>query len=1246
MKKAVKVISVNKIKSKTKKNIRYVIHLSDIHIRKDDRHEEYREVFNRLFKQLGDLNLTAENSVIVITGDIVHDKANLTGPSVNLVKDFFLGLSEITNIFYIVGNHDVNPNNEIEVDSVSPIVSKAFKSKHKIYYLEKGIYDYNNLRFGVTGMEDNEVLRCRKSKGKVRLGLYHGTISDSSTDIGYKFRHQKFRAGDFMKTYDYTLLGDIHKHQSYKNSDGKNIAWYAGSLIQQNVGEDLLEHGFVLLDIGKKTKKNWKHYRVKNDYGILKVNVDPNGKLDIREKDLLEAPKFLKLHVTNKSKDMDSVERVFEKFKSHGKHLIERTWDNTVEKINIKKEGNDDNLNLNDKNEILKYLDKKLDRHVDGDEMLKKRLLTKLNKMLEDIMKKVRKENHFIKLKKMTFSNLFRYGEDNEVNFENFNGIIGLSGENNVGKSALIDIIFYAIFGRLNRSGSLIDYLNINKKDFETEITLDVNNKEYKIKRSGKRTIRMNGKPDTVRSPKVYFYENGKNISKSGLKKTDKFIEEKICDPEDLLRSSVILQNDKFNFLKAKEREQIEYICEITGLNNLQGILDMSVKKVRQLKSQTTKKYKEVEKEGELYEIVDIYKLKKHVNDLLSTTEEELIKNKDDKDILLGDLTRTTEKITENRTKLSFFEDDLIDQPVESMIELKNNLKKNNKLKVNLEKDIRKITDERKLLVKELKKIKKPKTQLKKFNKEKEIRLKNETDLLGKLLRKINQVTIKMDEKKLIKDELKVEKDGKKLETKNTKLSKEIVKLNSILGGDKLEVDMDIYEKYKKTVNLVDETRLKIGKNSKELVNLNKKLEKFVDYEYDDKCKYCMKNTLTVQKTHILDQIGEIESDTKKLKKELNKLKKYLKSNDGIVEEYERMVKQEELISETRLKLGEKECMKQKLNLEILKLENKRKELKEERDKLLIMEENKKLEKKIKKKEILITEIKLEECEEYKKYEEIRGEIDDVDERTGDKEEELEEIEEKLETIETKMERREKNKKTEEKINELRRELELCVSEKEGCERKYKEEEDLEKLLRSKYNELLIKNVKIGKLKEEIDNSEKDRIDYEILTKLMKGRERTKDDVDGGIVYDILEDDILPILNKIVNNLTHNIGESSVNIYLEDGKIRITRENGTIISMNGGFVNHTLNLVFRLAFSIMSKRVSTNFVIVDEAFDACSISNRMRVIGLIGEMCRRVCYALVITHDIGVKGLWVNSLNIMGRDRVENGVKVRYSVIS
>src|SRR5947208_990519 len=72
----IKIAPIGFVKLKdegNKREIKYIYHLSDIHIRNNQRHVEYNEVFERTYKklrfQIGD---DKKHSLIVVTGDIVH----------------------------------------------------------------------------------------------------------------------------------------------------------------------------------------------------------------------------------------------------------------------------------------------------------------------------------------------------------------------------------------------------------------------------------------------------------------------------------------------------------------------------------------------------------------------------------------------------------------------------------------------------------------------------------------------------------------------------------------------------------------------------------------------------------------------------------------------------------------------------------------------------------------------------------------------------------------------------------------------------------------------------------------------------------------------------------------------------------------------------------------------------------------------------------------------------------------------
>ena len=69
--------------------------------------------------------------------------------------------------------------------------------------------------------------------------------------------------------FDMVMLGDIHKRQTL----GRSTIAYAGSMIQQNHGESLDKHGYLLQDVDSST---FEEFEIPNDYGFYTLDVD-NG---------------------------------------------------------------------------------------------------------------------------------------------------------------------------------------------------------------------------------------------------------------------------------------------------------------------------------------------------------------------------------------------------------------------------------------------------------------------------------------------------------------------------------------------------------------------------------------------------------------------------------------------------------------------------------------------------------------------------------------------------------------------------------------------------------------------------------------------------------------------------------------------------------------------------------------------------------------------------------------------------------
>ena len=249
--------------------MKFIYHISDIHIRNQERHEEYRHVFNNLRNEI---KKDSNEKIIVITGDVFHEKCNLSPESIILFKEFISRLNKLGTIIIIDGNHDVNINNDKRKSGICASL-KRLNTSGTIHYLNQDNLSVkiDNINFILTVM-DKQVLKIEnKKEDEIYIGLYHGTLYKSKIDNGYEIDNEKYiKAGDF-KEYNLVMLGDIHKHQ-YMNKE-KTIA-YASSLIQQSYGESVDKHGIIKWDI---EKKEGEFIEIHNEIAYVKCNLTKEG---------------------------------------------------------------------------------------------------------------------------------------------------------------------------------------------------------------------------------------------------------------------------------------------------------------------------------------------------------------------------------------------------------------------------------------------------------------------------------------------------------------------------------------------------------------------------------------------------------------------------------------------------------------------------------------------------------------------------------------------------------------------------------------------------------------------------------------------------------------------------------------------------------------------------------------------------------------------------------------------------------
>ena len=225
--------------------LKSIVHIADTHIRLFRRHEEYEAAFETLYADIRRKNL--RDFIIVLAGDIVHAKTDMSPEMVEVTSRFLSNIANIAPTILIAGNHDCNLANTNRLDSLTPIVnSLQHPDLHYIKY--SAIVTVADTNFAIMSIFDEatEWPRAQECDAPNKIALYHGPVHGSTTDAGFTITNRHVHV-DTFNGFDAVLLGDIHKHQVLQESNP--IIVYASSLIQQNHGESLENHGWCLWNV-------------------------------------------------------------------------------------------------------------------------------------------------------------------------------------------------------------------------------------------------------------------------------------------------------------------------------------------------------------------------------------------------------------------------------------------------------------------------------------------------------------------------------------------------------------------------------------------------------------------------------------------------------------------------------------------------------------------------------------------------------------------------------------------------------------------------------------------------------------------------------------------------------------------------------------------------------------------------------------------------------------------------------------
>ena len=539
-------------------------HISDTHIKNLKYHYEYRVIFEQLYKKLKE----EEVDYIVHCGDIAHTKTQISPEYVEMCSQFFENLADIAPTYAILGNHDGNLKNSSRQDALTPIFN-ALKHPNLHLLKESGETNINdNVCLNVLSVFDRENWVKPTNSDKINIALYHGSISNCKTDVGWVMLNGEDTM-EIFDGFDFAMLGDIHRRQIL---DDAGRIWYAGSTVQQNHGETN-DKGILIWNIQSEADWDVEPIVFKNPKPFITLELTPKGRMPKGA----SIPEGARLRlVSNNNLPLNVMKRAMDiakhRFKPEVVTFLNRAAGERGNVSDITDTLKTENLrDINIQEELMdEYLK---DFQVDASTMEKVyELNRKYKKVVEDNDDISRNVNW--KLKNFEFENLFNYGGSNSVCFDELNGITGIFGKNFSGKSSIIDAVLWTLFNTTSKNERKnLNVINQNKDSCKGKLTIDVGHLTYTIERTAEKyTKRLKGE-ETMEAKtdlnfEVYDQVSGDTTSLNGLSRplTDANIRRHFGACEDFLISSMASQHGALAFIDEGSTRRKEIIAKFLDL--------------------------------------------------------------------------------------------------------------------------------------------------------------------------------------------------------------------------------------------------------------------------------------------------------------------------------------------------------------------------------------------------------------------------------------------------------------------------------------------------------------------------------------------------------------------------------------------------------------------------------------------------------------------------------------------------------
>ncbi len=533
--------------------INKIIHTADIHLFLNKRHYEHKELISNftafLKKEKPDL--------IYFGGDIVDSKSKLSAEQIELVKSLFYSCASIAPVIYILGNHDINLQNK-GLDSLSIIIDNL-QTEYPIYFLkDTGVYTLYDIDWAVWSVLDNKnpfkELGCKKQR--YTIGCFHGPVEGCKTDSGWrKFNH--FLPIETFDQCDVVFLGDIHMNQFFRN---KEIG-FSGSLIQTKIDENE-NRGVIVWNWDENKRKHIPKFKpLFNSYGYKTYEIKDLESFDINKIDF-PTEKFIgRLLYTGDENTFSEL-----RFREIKKLLKEKITNTIIlqKRFSKFKTIEKQNKAINSKDFFEEYF-----KEQNINPALVKEL-KKLDKGYEKQIDITDYQTGEYQIEEVEIHNFACFGANNVINFAEMNGLIGLFGENGIGKTTLFHAIMFCLFNKTPKDSksaiSLVnDQLDVLEEAF-VQVKLVVNGIRWRVRRR----ILPNRSGDGAQIRlEVYEELNGQEEAKhlESRPQTDSQVLKPMLGDEKVFLTLVLSsQKNSVEFVDKSNSERLDLVIKFLGI--------------------------------------------------------------------------------------------------------------------------------------------------------------------------------------------------------------------------------------------------------------------------------------------------------------------------------------------------------------------------------------------------------------------------------------------------------------------------------------------------------------------------------------------------------------------------------------------------------------------------------------------------------------------------------------------------------